>query len=76
MTVEPAPTIAQRPISTGAMQTARAPTEAPVRRVTPTAVQSSVVFSRPSGVTALGKESFVNTTAGPTKTPSSRTAGS
>ena len=61
---------------TGATQTLRAPIEAPVRQVTPTASQSSPVFRVPSGLTARGKWSLVNTTAGPTKTPSSRTAGS
>src|SRR5699024_1874624 len=75
-TVAPAATIAQAPIVTGATQTARAPMDAPVSQVTPTASQSEADFGVRSGETARGKWSLVNTAAGPTKTPSASSAGS
>ena len=76
VTTEPAATVAHSPIVTGATHTARAPTELPRFRVTPTGSQSWALFDVPSGLTARGKVSLVSTAAGPTKTPSSRCAGS
>ena len=75
-TTAPAATIAHRPTSTGATQTARAPTEQPCRSVTPTAFQSAASTREPSGRIARGYSSLVSTAAGPMKTPSSTTAGS
>src|SRR5690242_21655363 len=65
VTTAPAATKAQRPMVTGATHTARAPIAAPSLTITPTAVQSSPDFSRPSGVTARGNSSLVSTAAGP-----------
>src|SRR6185312_2330171 len=54
VTTEPAAIVAQRPMVSGAMHTARAPTEAPSSMVTPTGVQSWALLSEPSGLTARG----------------------
>ena len=75
-TTAPAATIAHRPTSTGATQTARAPTEHPWRRVTPTGSQWDASTREPSGWIARGYWSLVRTAAGPMNTPSSTTAGS
>ncbi len=54
VTTDPAATSAQRPISSGATHTERAPIDAPSRTVTPTGSQSWPDFSLPSGSTERG----------------------
>ena len=71
MTTVPAPTSAHRPIRTPGSTTEREPIAAPYSTVAPTHSQSDADLSDPSGLMARGKRSFVNTTSGPTKTPSS-----
>ena len=55
VTTAPAAMVAQRPIVTGATQTARAPMDAPSSMVTPTGVQSCALFNDPSGLTERGR---------------------
>ena len=68
--------VVQAPMVTGAMQTARAPMEAPSPMVTATACQSSLPLRVLSGVVARGYRSLVSTAAGPMNTPSASRAGS
>ena len=71
VTTAPAPTIAQRPIVMPQSIVALAPSAAPSHTRVVLIVQSLPPFSVPSGLTARGCLSFVKTTCGPTKTPSS-----
>src|SRR6185312_14636515 len=74
VTTEPAAMSAQRPIVTPVTITDREPIAAPYfTSVRPTS-QSLSLFNEPSGLMARGKRSFVNTTSGPTNTPSSSVA--
>ncbi len=54
LTTAPAAINAQAPIFTGAIQTARAPIDAPSLISTPTASQSLADFNEPSGLIARG----------------------